>query len=199
MTQTEFQEWLKYHRSRYTGLSKFISGLPKVSTSEVEPTRDDVMAAWYYALKDVELEDATAATDAMHRGDYAEPKGWDRHPSAIRAIATNGKETRSYKPARFIDGEQTFSCPHCMDQGWITVWHPKSMNAAIVGTLGQPGTVTTCAVACTCKAGDGHARARATRYNSSCMLALQEHKHKDSELDRLREFVGKSIQWTGEY
>jgi len=191
MTEPEFQGWLKHHRARFTGLSKWIAAMPEYSESE--PTRQEVLRGWYYALKDCDVQTAKDASDAIHRGEEAEPRGYDRHPAAIRAIANRKRDAESHQC--YSDNQQTFRCHQCQDDGWVTVWHPISMKAAQTSKLGDPGTITTIAVACTCPAGDSHATARAKRFNPSSMVPLGGYRYSAEEQDKLTEFVGQSMVW----
>lgn len=170
MTRNEFNDWLTYHRAAFTGLSAWISRLPEPESArakEGEPHRAAVLAAWYVALRDCDPADARAATDRMAAGQLEEPKGWDRHKTAIaqeaRRLASERSRHRSAgagtRPRR-QDGEPTYRCLECHDSGIIPIWHPESVTAACAtlddaerGCLGQPFTVYDAAARCTCQAG----------------------------------------------
>ncbi len=190
MTQREFQEWLKYHRSGFTGLNNWLARLPEPGYErEGEPSRQDVLKRWFFALKDVVLGDAVDATDAMFNGNLPEPKGWDRHPAAIRLHALRNRDKRSYRPQR-VDGEETFDCPLCLDGGWVSVWHPKSMAAARQGRLGEPNSCYTIAVACQCPAG----KAGVLRYDENKMLRIDGCIHDEKEQNKLVEFMARGVE-----
>lgn len=152
MTDREFREWLDYHKAGFTGLGKFLASLPTVGGDD-GPGRTEVLTRWARCLRDTDLADAKAASDLLFSGEEADPKGYDRHPAAVREIArriTKRKPTASHEP-RIIDGVETFACLACCDGGARIVWHPATMKAI----WEQTGKVTpyTCAVRCTCAAG----------------------------------------------
>jgi len=168
MTREEFREWLAHHRAAFTGLSVWINRIPEPGKQrEGEPSRADVLAAWYAAMRDCDPADARAATDRMAAGQLEEPKGWDRHKTAIaqeaRRLAAERNRHRSAGAGtrpRYAEGEPTYRCAECLDSGVIPIWHPDSVTAACNtldgaerGCLGQPFTLYEAAAKCTCEAG----------------------------------------------
>jgi hypothetical protein len=153
MTDQEFAEWFRYHCSRFTGMKTYLLDAQRNGIKT-----DDVKDGWFQALRGTALEDAKAATDSMHAGDDEEPMGYDRHPRAIRAIAARHHKmhviaTKDYGSPRL----ERLRCRVCRDCGTVRVWHWASLQAALAGNLGRPGTLYTMAVACTCEAGDRYA------------------------------------------
>ncbi len=150
MTNDEFQRWFAHHRTCYPRIDAWLGRLKGEYDSKA------VLRNWYKALQDVDLEDAMTATDAMFRGDFAEPREWDQHPSTIRksakGFAANRRTTTFESKPRFINGEPVYHCRDCLDQGLLTVWHPQSIKAMRDGTFGGTFTEYTCAVRCTCDA-----------------------------------------------
>lgn len=158
MTWDEFQEWLVYHASGFTGLHSWLSKMPEnraVARSESEPTQHDVLQRWYRCLDDVDLKDAKRASDSLLSGDEAEPRGYDKHPAAVAAIARRLHGSRPSgareEGPRFIHGEEVVTCLLCRDWGRFSVWHPESMKRVAAEGLNPPHYV--CAVSCTCPAG----------------------------------------------
>ena len=192
MDQDEFREWLRHHQSCFVGIGRWLSGFPEAGG---EVNRPDVLRRWFYVLKDVELDDATAASDAMLSGDLPEPRSFDRHVTAIRgkALRRQNERQRQFRP-RPVDGQQTVKCKFCMDDGWVAVWHPLSVAAATDGTLGQLGTLSTMVVVCRCPAGRKHESCGATVFDERKMLPVR-CKHDPNEQKELIEFVARRNEW----
>lgn len=199
MTKDEFAEWIRYHRAAFVGLSRWLDEIPLEATSDMQPTRQDVLRSWCRILADTALEDAKAATDSMARGDDEEPMGWDRHPRAIRTIAARIRRSRSLLTRREVHArEELLSCLICRDAGYLHVWHWRSLQAALDGTLGRPGTLYTMAVPCTCRAGDRYAGTIAKirggqpdqwRYNDQQHLVAPMHLDSRSAQSDLKVFA----------
>ncbi len=201
MTPGEFKTWFRYHASRFTGVAKWLGAFPKTTTGE-QPTQSDVLGAWRDALSRTELDDARRATDLMHSGKEAEPRGFDRHPAAIRMIAMRlqaALPSPVSRPKR-IDGKETFDCPQCRDDGRVSIWHHVSVAAAVESVrptpvpdgaqphpkLGEPNTVHSETVYCTCKLGDMMAPKGAIRFDAGrhlvapipCQMELPDEQAK---------------------
>jgi hypothetical protein len=157
MTYSEFTEWLRHHTAAFIGVATKIQALPTIARDGM-PSRDEFAAAWYRTLRDVSLADARAATDKMAAMPEADlPKGFDRHPAKILQIVRGAVKSggwRPYSPHR-VDGQETYRCLACRDTGIVSVWSERSLAAAVDGTLGQPWTVYTVAVRCTCDSAYG--------------------------------------------
>jgi len=161
MNADDFKTWLGHHRAAFVGLSEWFKRLPKEPTEDpTEPIVAEVLQAWRNILRDVELEDAIAATDAMARGDEPTPDFASDHPRAVRRIAHGlGRLRAAQTRLRGLSPrETTVRCLTCMDSGTVRIWHARSIRAALEGSVGVAGTLYSCAVACTCPAGDTMAR-----------------------------------------
>jgi hypothetical protein len=96
--------------------------------------------------------------------------------------------------------EERVYCPLCRDSGAVLVWHPKSMLAALDGTLGNAGTLYTLSIACACTAGDSVAsmmsksagredRAHEYRFRPEVMLPAPTFLDDQAAQEALREFA----------
>ena len=174
MIQIEFDEWLRYTQECFTGIEPWLSRITKMG--ENPPTRKGVLHKWFLALQDVSLSAAKDATAKIHRGEIEEPKGFDRLPAAIRKASGVTKKhfERSWDHDRYdADGNQTYSCLTCFDQGWVFCWHPVSMKAVTSGNLGEPFTLYSVVVFCNCEAGrDRGYRQEGSRFDSRFWLPL---------------------------
>lgn len=195
MKYAQFEQWLKYHIASFPGMTGFLSklkGADDPNRGEWEPTREDVIGAFYRALRDTELDDAKRATDRMKAGDEEEPRGFDRHPTEIAKIAARHRRSTENRPV-YIDGQRTVGCKHCGDTGSVMVWSWKAARAARNGEpipIDRSGTVT---LRCPCEAGE-HYR------NSEGFGVFDPEKHMPitpclqedaDEQDKLRESVAR--------
>lgn len=196
MTREEFREWLSHHRAAFTGLSAWIAKLPEPGRQrEGEPTRADVLAAWYAVLRHCELSDAREATDRMAAGQIEEPRGWDRHKTTIaqeaRRLAAERNRHRSTGAGtrpRYAEGEPTYRCRECLDSGVIPIWHPVAVTAACAtldgaerGQLGQPFTLYEAAARCSCQAGHEYPVLPEYDANAFCRIDLTESREARKE------------------
>jgi hypothetical protein len=116
------------------------------------------MRSWHGVLRNVDLAAAKEASHKMHAGEIDEPKGFDRHPAAIRNACGVGRSRDADKPRYDVDGNQTFACLTCMDTGAVLCWHPYTVQSvARSGQCVMP--MYTCVFPCTCHAGDARERA----------------------------------------
>lgn len=173
MTKDEFRDWFRYHCARFTGIR---SWLAKVTTGVDAPSEAEILRGWYGVLRNVELVAAKNASDLMLGGEVEEPRGFDRHPAAIRRAAglsqagSGGSRNRTRYDS---DGNQTYSCLVCFDSGHVICWHPTSMKAAKGGSLGNRFTLYSIAVVCSCSAGqEKNHRSGFPVFNSQFWLPL---------------------------
>jgi hypothetical protein len=158
MTTDDFNEWLTYHGSRFLGLATWLA---KATGKEGIPSKQDVLRAWAYTLRDLTLHDAQAASDELYAlPDDQLPKGFDRHPIAVRDLAKAHKRRFSAPrqgPQR-VDGEDTYACLICRDTGVVIVVDPKTVCEIQAGRgadmVAEPAKYPfyTAAVGCTCRA-----------------------------------------------
>lgn len=163
MTKEQFAQWFAYHSAAFTGIAAW---LEKVTKGPESPPRIQVLRAWLRTLEDCDLAEAKAATDAMARGEIEEPKGFDRHPAAIRAACGKSRRQRakSYEIERYENGDpdrgaRLYCCPLCQDTGAVLCWHQQNIRDVLDGTFaakrerGKAFRLYEQAVPCDCEAG----------------------------------------------
>lgn len=192
MTYPQFEQWLRHHIAAYPGLqTSYLAKMKRASDAsrgEWEPSREEVLAAWFKALGDVALDDAKAATDAMKAGDEEEPKGWDRHATGVAVIARRRATPRSRELT--IDGQRTVRCLHCQDTGRVVCWGREAMQQARDGKpIAYPHYRTT--LLCNCGAAARfHAANGYVRFDETLHLPIQKFRVNDPDAhEELREFV----------
>lgn len=158
VTQTEFNTWLRHHLANFTNVASWLGKFPDLESaaSENRPTQRAIQQGWFRVLRDVELTDAMAATDAMKNGDEEQPRSFDDFPKYVRKITQRRrKPDRSTQPwqRRTADGEETFACLDCRDVGAVTIWHPRAVIQRVLdGELWEAIRTATAAIRCTCRA-----------------------------------------------
>lgn len=137
MTEPEFREWLKHHFARFTAAAGWLGRFPTMQRHEGDPTQRSVIEAWRFTLSDVNLEDAKRASDALASGDesFSEKTGFDHHPKDVRRISRGRSGDRSAAAKtgmrlRRFEGEPTYRCHHCRDEGFRIVVHDMTVHAA---------------------------------------------------------------------
>jgi hypothetical protein len=173
MTWDEFRkDWYTEHCACFTGIPAWMAKLEKTSEG---PAARDVVKRWYGVLRDIDLSAAKKASHMMHAGEIEEPRGYDRHPAAIRnaakSISPNGS---SYRPRSTADGQPTFSCLRCEDIGLVFCWHPAFVAKIAKKGFEPNAHYDDCAMPCTCAAGDVAAKnfPTATRYDPKRAMLL---------------------------
>ena len=194
MTEPELQDWIRHHGACYPGMLKFLEKLPmKASSTTTESDlvllRPAVLKQWYCTLRDVDLDKAKAASDAMHKGDIEEPRGWDRHPTAIRKHAIQNQDAKSYQPFR-VDGERTYRCAACQDEGWIFCWHPATV-AKVRKSAEFKQPLYDCVAPCTCERGEFRKRcfADAMVYHPDRLCELKSGTSDEADRENLLEWI----------
>jgi hypothetical protein len=146
MTDHEFAEWFEYHSAAFTGIPEWLAKRPSP-----KPTLD----RWCGVLRNVNLFDAKLATDRLFAQED-QPRGFDRHPAAVAAITRKNREPEAFQPRRIIDGQESFRCLLCEDDGRLTCWHPEQIkHYRSTGKLSER-LPNTCSMSCTCAAGEQH-------------------------------------------
>lgn len=206
MLRSEFGEWLKYHTAAFTSVGSWLGKMPEEGT-ESTPSRADVVERWFAALRSIDLVDAKAATDELFAGREAEPRGFDRHPAAVAAIAVQLRRRRAPRrdpEPRRIDGQAAYRCLLCRDTGVVDCWAPESMRAAHRAVKGDAewtgDTIYAVAVACSCDAGDRFARNSEPRYDAKRWLKIEGSIGESEEQQRLLNFMSDygthAYEWT---
>lgn len=137
MTENDFETWLAYHRAAFPSLGDWLRKHP------------ETLRFWELPFADVDLAHAKAATDEMASGDLDEPRGYSQH---ARVIAKRARQIGyGRRQSTVIDGEKTYSCQRCLDEGYFAVVDPVHWRA---------GRLRPCHVLCICTAGDRKAELR---------------------------------------
>lgn len=180
MKLIDYEDWEQRHFDAFPQTAEWMAG-----RRDVAATR----SAWQRALIDVELTDCRQATEAFLRGEEEPPKTPQDWPRFIRRVALRlaGQRRRDRDRHRHsFDGEETFGCLMCQDTGLVTVWHPKSMQAARDGKLAPEGNVPrySAVVRCGCPEGDKRHLLCPVKYDPS-KTPLWHPNHADDNLAEL--------------
>lgn len=177
MTWEEFNEWFVHHASGFTGLHSWLGKFPESQAdakADMQPTQERILQRWFRVLESVELRDAKRASDSLHAGEEDEPKGFDKHPGAVRSIAQKFRDRRGdrgrHRGPRVVGGRELVDCLACEDWGRVSCWRPEAMQQAAAGELTPP--YYTCALACTCEAGAAYRHTHRT-FNPKLDLPLR--------------------------
>lgn len=152
MTNDEFRLWFSRHCSAFTGLASWFAKLPdQPREGSFESSKVGLMRSWYGVLAGTDLADALEATGVMFRDDT--DVMFDRHPATIRRIAQQLSAPRRMadRAKSWQTRDERFRCAECLDSGFRTVVHPKTVRDWLEGKA--TGVMFRCCVACTCAAG----------------------------------------------
>jgi len=132
MTKPEFDEWLAFHFSRFTGAASWLGKFPAKSRFVGDPTQMSTMEAWYGIVRACELKFAKEATQLLAIGqeEFSE-RGFDCHPRCVRAIAMKmgGVATaEARREIKFVGNEPVYDCGTCRDSGFVLLWHPSALK-----------------------------------------------------------------------
>lgn len=209
MDSAQFKKWLANHCKRYNAVEGWLRAKPVDGADNVAGQKD-IMEAWFSVLADCRIDDAIWATEAMFRGDVAQPQGpgFDDHPRTVRRYAMERAAERAKQSRKGAGGERVYECVACLDRGWRDVWIPEFLAWAREAfadgpphdaqgnqllwahwrmdarAASRPKHVPEHAcVACTCPAGQNHINRGAVRFDAT--------KHFDYEP---REGLAKALE-----
>lgn len=80
MTRDEFDSWLEVHTACFPGVDDWLRKMPghkQVGT----------LTEWFRVLQRTPLDDATRASRAIYDDGNLEPRGFGKHPIAVRNLA----------------------------------------------------------------------------------------------------------------
>lgn len=139
---------------------KLTADFPVSKSHPDEVTQGDVVDRWREILADVAVEEAKAAMLELLRSEWQAPFALEEYPKAILAMVRRQRQARvdrTYRAPKMIDGEPTYRCRLCRDDGMVEVWSPAAHKAAreqpdafIAGRISTPPL----SVPCKCRAGD---------------------------------------------
>ena len=151
MTRDEFDAWLSdVHTGCFPGIAAW---LRKMDTSE----REAVMGEWFGILRFYPPADCAQASRDLWEG-KSKPKGFGIHPIIIKRMLRAKKFAAEHAAAEQkqwnspVDGEPTFACLECRDEGLIECFHPKTV-AEMRRTPDAKVVRYTTSRRCTCAAG----------------------------------------------
>jgi len=147
MDSQEFDKWITHHQEAFPSVAMFFKRIPK-------ETRSGTLELWERTIGRLDLESAIKATDSM----FAESDRTfcENHPAQILLRAKRDKSPNTFQPRKIIDGQESFRCLLCEDDGRLTCWHPEQIkHYRSTGKLSER-LPNTCSMACTCAAGEQH-------------------------------------------
>ena len=182
MTRNEFDAWLD---GVHTGCFPGVAGwLRKMDHSE----RAAVLGEWFNTLKFYALADCEQASRDLWEQE-SQPKGFGAQPIAIKGLLRKKKHEREQVAAEQqrwqppIDGEPTYKCLDCRDEGSIPCFHPRTVADLQRAVGDEPIRPYMISRACTCSAGDEYRRLwgtiggddlRTTRRDTNGMLCWRD-------------------------
>lgn len=157
MTRAEFDHWIdSVHGGCFPGVKAW---LRKMDHDE----RGAVLGAWFGRLQSYAAEDCAEASKALWDQE-SQPKGFGQHPIIISRMLRKKKHEREHAEANEqswrppVDGQVSYKCLDCRDEGLIGCFHPKTVDE-LKRAIGDAKVVPYMIVrACTCKAGDEYDR-----------------------------------------
>ena len=157
MTRAEFDHWIdNVHGGCFPGVKAW---LRKMDYDE----RKAVLGAWFGKLQYFTPEDCEQASNDLW-GQDTQPKGFGQHPIIMVRMLRKKKHARdrieadeqSWRPP--VDGQITYKCLDCRDEGTIRCFHPKTvveLKRVADDAKIHPYRISR---ACTCKAGNKYER-----------------------------------------
>ena len=193
MTKDEFQAWLAVHQSCFPGMATWLKTHHDLAKG--------ILDEWQWQLRNITQGDAEQASRAIFADDNLRPRAYEHHPVAVAKLAGTMRHSRNSNSNQYSPRKQEIKCDICQDDGRLTVWHGVSVKACRPDTirerenwteetrpprlLGEPFTVATVAVACSCDAGDPRAegKVKMRRFDQERMLpAIAKDKAAQAEL-----------------
>ena len=193
MDGTEFKQWWAHHNRKFLNLGKWLQDRMG-SQDRNQDAYVALMADWKDCLASCEYDDCLDASTELWEAAERYPD-YGNHPQRIRAIAKRLQASREAPaPSKYADGQVTYGCLLCLDQGMVSGWSKKAMQAARDGTLDELFAPGLTALACTCRAGETTSNKLLPRYDPETRLmpTVLELPTWDQQKNELREFVAKS-------
>jgi hypothetical protein len=208
MTQDEFhRRFLHAARTMWPdSLGRWLDKLPRADGLHGDvATYEDVLGLWRRTLEPVPVEPALEVLNEMYAGRIDLPGGdrytrWSSLPGMVRSAVRERTQGGSTGP-RFVDGQPTYRCGLCLDNGWVCVWEKEAVEAAMVGRLREyvadPRKQKYGAICCSCELGVRLAnKSGRPRYDPEKHW-LCEEPITDKVIERIEARAAKAIQWQG--
>lgn len=189
MTPEEFSQWFTHHTSLFPGIWSWIKKQSDQSGGKVNG--QSIADAWLRSLESVDFRRAMEASDRMSGlTDEALPKSFDRHPAWIRRqVFGSSHGYERYQP-RFVDGQQVYECPVCLDIGSVIVWSERTIEAVRDGVPLDGWNTGTEGVRCTCRRGQQYAWLPVV-YDAKAMLRAMEGKTMEAKIEDIQRFISE--------
>ena len=171
------------------------------------PASDDLTTSYVRTLEDIAPAIIEAAGDELLRESTWMPK-----PAEIRRVA---KRIAAESPSQPAEPEHwqrdAYRCQNCRDTGYVTIWHPRAVAAAIA-YLANKATEDTfrrnqyqAAAKCRCQRGQDRPGSAAT-YNPDSHVKIDHWSHSErvkALLERVKNlkplnYVPEFDEWRGE-
>lgn len=104
MTKSDFIKWVKAHGAAFRSVRNFFRSI------DGDDDKRAAYATWFYALADIDIEDALAATRRMVKDFTLQPSRTEQHPAMIVNLAKRIEAVRQPE----VEG-----CEECAGRGWI--------------------------------------------------------------------------------
>jgi hypothetical protein len=200
MDQSEFDgRFLKAARTSWPSFGKWL---------DKQDSPADTRGLWCRTMRDVDIDLALEIIRDMFAGDVPIPGGdrytkWELLPSAVRREAQRRTESHgTYESGspRVSDGEVTYKCRYCCDNGWVVVATRAMVAAAMVGRMREyaadPLKPNGVAVPCCCERGLSSAeKSKRTPYKPDSHWMIAEALH-DRYIAELEAKAAQAIEWT---
>lgn len=190
MNDSDYREWIKAHTAAFPGIIDWMRKQGADGSAAIAN-------AWKSCLSDIDKSDAIEATRLMNIGDESAPAGFGDHARSVRKIARRlffeRRDERKTEHRTFVDGKQTFDCPHCLDKGFVEVvniWRKKTQEYETRPLRkfleGLTNVLPICAVPCSC--GSSRVTRDCDRFNPDTMFVVDMNSPKEEEAERFREW-----------
>ena len=189
MTADDFNTFMDGHCQRFPGVRSWIASetekMRKAAASQgKDPSGINIWGHWYHALKDLDWQACDVVSAEMFNGELDKPNGYSEHPAFIRRNVKSRMVDRFQNVYR--DGERTYKCQLCEDEGVVSVVDPRKTPP--LSELTSNLQIGHCAAACRCESGARYIELRFPKYDSDRMCMWE---FSDVMVDDFKRFVAE--------